>query len=73
MEGGVNECAVDLKFVSYYCYELSTQNIMVALPLGLIIGFIIVKPVLSGHLRDLPECLLNGVCIIEFVKIAHCL
>ena len=22
--GGVNECAVDLKFVSYYCYELST-------------------------------------------------
>ena len=41
--------------------------------LGLIIGFIIVKPVLSGHLRDLPKCLLNGVCIIEFVKIAHCL
>ena len=41
--------------------------------LGLIIGFIIVKPLLSGHLRDLPKCLLNGVCIIEFVKIAHCL
>ena len=30
--GGVNERAVDLKFISYYCHELSTKN-MVALPL----------------------------------------
>ena len=29
--GGSDECTVNLKFISYYCHELSAQN-MVALP-----------------------------------------
>ena len=37
-----------------------------------------VKPLLTRHLRDLPKCpliiiLIEGVCLIEVVKIAQCL
>ena len=37
-----------------------------------------VRPLLSGHLRDLPKCpliiiLIEGVRLIEVVKIAQCL